>query len=98
MAYLVAVERELDLSAGASVMPGDPDDIQLDSEPFVGFVAKLEQVYSRSNHGIFRRELSPVLFPAIVMLQLSGHGARVFPNDPDQRDQIAACKASMTSL
>jgi hypothetical protein len=49
MAYLGAVERELDLSAGTSVAPGDPDDIQLDSEAFVAFVCRLGQLYTRSD-------------------------------------------------
>jgi len=96
MAYLAAVEHELSISAGASNTPGDPDNIQIASAVFVAFVSKLRQTYSESNHRILRRELSPVLFPAAVMLQRAGHGASVFKDDPDQWDQIDACDASMT--
>ena len=97
-AYLAAIEHQLNVSAGAAAVEGDPDDIQIASEAFVAFVIKLGQRYSESNHGIFRRQLSPVLFPAVVMLQRAGHGAAVFKDDPDQRDQIAACDASMASI
>jgi hypothetical protein len=95
MAYLTAVENELSLSAGASAAPGDPQDIQLASASFLPFVQRLRQQYTQSNHGVFRGELAPVLFPAIVMLQRAGHGTPVFSKDADQLDQIAACDASM---
>jgi hypothetical protein len=97
-AYLAAVEHELNVSAGAAAVEGDPDDVQIASEAFVAFVIRLRQLYSESNHGIFRSQLSPVLFPAVVMLHRAGHGAAVFKDDPDQRNQIAACDASMPSI
>ena len=97
-AYLAAVEHELNVTAGAAAAEGDPNDVQIASEAFVAFVIKIRQLYSESNHGIFRRQLSAVLFPAVVMLQRAGHGAAVFKDDPDQREQVAICDASMASI
>ena len=43
-AYLAALEHELNVSAGAAAVQGDPDDVQIRSDAFVAFVIKLRQL------------------------------------------------------